>query len=484
MSLEYKNILIYGYSTSGKSVEQVLIKKGISYKIYDDNLKVNGGNYITKFSESFLKQFDLMVISPGVSIYNSKVKLAEKLGVKVVSELEFGSWLTDVKIIAITGTNGKTTTTALLTHTLKESGLKAHCFGNIGEPLSNIINYKNLDYAVVEVSSFHLESIVKFSPNIAIILNIDQDHLDRHKTFGNYINAKINLFKNSNEKTIAILNADDEIIMQNQNKIIANKVFLSGCNSVKGIYLQGGNIVSNLKDKPEVILKESDLKNSHTFLTNLLAVIAVVKLLGLKTEDFLKALKTFDWLPNRLEYVSEINNVKFINDSKATNIHASFFAVISFKEQVNLILGGQDKKLNFNGFLKNMPKNVVNLILYGSARKSIYKVAKEYFKDNIYIVKSLKEAVILSQKIAQSGEVILFSPACASFDAYKSYVERGDHFKAIVQELKNNLQENERYKNYYKNEQIKQTMQDSAVKEVKLKTKLKKIFYNKNKNKE
>lgn len=483
MSLIYNHILIYGYSTSGKAVEQALLKKDISYKIYDDNLKVSGGNYVTKLNEEMLKKFDLMVISPGVSIYNSKVKLAEKLGIKVVSELEFGSWLTKTKIIAITGTNGKTTTTSLLTHVLHVAGLKVHSFGNIGDPLSNIINYKNLDYAIVEVSSFQLEATYKFCPHIGIILNIDQDHIDRHKTFENYIATKINLFKNSNEKTIAILNADDEIIMQNEHKMNANKLYLSSYKNVKGLYQLNGAIYYNCNDKNELLLKEDDLKNSHTFLTNLLAVIAVVRLLNIKTDDFLKALKTFDWLPNRLEEVDVINEITFVNDSKATNIHASFFAILSFKQKVNLILGGLDKDLNFEGFFKNIPENVVNIILYGSARNNILKVAKRYYKHNIYITKNLQSAVNAAFKVAKCGEIVLFSPACASFDAYKSYKQRGEHFKTIVQEIKSSWNKGERFKSYYNNEQQKQTVTENFPAESTLKSKVKTLFLKKKKDK-
>ena len=185
MNLDYKNILIYGYLKSGQAVEQVLIKQNIPYKIYDDNLKLQGGQYLTKIKPSILKMFDLVVISPGISIYNKVVMLAESLGIKVVSELEFGYWFCKCPIIAVTGTNGKTTTVSLLGHILSEFGLKTQVFGNIGNPLCNIINYKKLDFAVVEVSSFQLEATDKFCADYGIILYIDQDHTDRHTRYEN-----------------------------------------------------------------------------------------------------------------------------------------------------------------------------------------------------------------------------------------------------------------------------------------------------------
>ena len=437
--LKYNNVLIYGYSTSGKAVEKALLRFNIKYKIYDDNQKVFGGNFLNKLSESTVKNFDLVVISPGVSIYNKSVKMIESCGIKIVSELEFGFWLCKPKIIAITGTNGKTTTVSLLKHILQGMGQKVEAFGNIGEPLTNVVNYNDLDYAIVEVSSFQLEAVYAFKPYIGIILNIDEDHIDRHKSKKKYINAKFELFKNSDNNNFAILNADDENIMTNVNKVICNKIFLSEKNVVQGVYVQNDTIYYKDNDKVEKIIDKKELLGFNTFLTNIMAIFAVLKLLQLNVEHAIEHIKTFNWLPNRMELAGVLNKVKYINDSKGTNIHATYNAIKIITDNITLLLGGQDKNLNFDTFFNTLPGNVKHVIFFGEAKNKIYKCCKKYyFTKSSCKVKNLKQAVNLASRVTKENEVILLSPACSSFDQYTSYKQRGEHFKELVNSLNKN----------------------------------------------
>ena len=218
MNFDYKNILIMGHGESGQAVEEIVKKLEINYMIYDAGKKIDGANYCSKLSRKIIAKFDLIVVSPGISVFNKYIVMAEKMGIKVVGELEFGYWFTDSPVIAITGTNGKTTTTKLIGEIVSQK-FEADTFGNIGVPLSTAYN-QVLDYLICEVSSFQLETTYSFNPYISVILNIGEDHLDRHKSFEEYVNYKISLLKNCTEKSIVILNADDKIIMEKNGKSI------------------------------------------------------------------------------------------------------------------------------------------------------------------------------------------------------------------------------------------------------------------------
>lgn len=445
MAFNYKNVLIYGYSSSGKAVEQVLIANQINHKIYDDNLRLNGGKYLKKLTPKILAEFDLMVISPGISIYNKNIILAEKLGVKVVSELEFGYWFCKFAIIAVTGTNGKTTTVHLINNLLNNAGLKSDVFGNVGRPLSEIAFVENLDYAVVEVSSFQLEATDKFCAKIGIILNIDQDHIDRHKTIENYAMAKVNLFKNANENNIAILNYDDQNLSKFLNKINAKKVFFSKVEEVNGVYLKNQKVVVNYKNSKDDLTNLNEIDLTKTYLENIFATYLVLKELNISKEVFLKTINEYKPLKCRLEVIDEIKGVKYINDSKATNIHATSNALKSFSSNVILLLGGVNKNLNFKPFFKELPTCVKSIILFGKARNKIYRIAKKC-KLPVYVTSKMEFAVYAANAISNPNDIVLLSPACASFDEYKNYQQRGEHFEKIVNALKN-LDENKIFKN-------------------------------------
>ena len=429
----YRNVLIFGYSKSGKAVEKILISHNVEYKIFDDNMRLGGGKYIFKLTKKEIAKFDLIIISPAISIFNKYVVYAEKIGIRVISELEFGFLNCPYKIIAVTGTNGKTTTTCLINHVLNASGYKSVALGNVGDPLSLVVNYSDLDYVVTEVSSFQLEASYKFKPDIGIILNIDSDHIDRHKTLDNYINLKIGMFKNCNENQVAILNYERNIL-KNINKINATKLFInSDIKCVDGkIYL-----------KNELLFNLDEIKNP-TFIDNILASIAVFKTIGISNQNIIKGINSYQLPKHRMEFVNLIDGVEYINDSKATNPHATMAAVEKINKDIILLLGGHDKDISFEPMLKKMPSKVKTLICFGECRKKINKLAKKLNLNSI-MASNLESAVIMAKKLAISGQTVLLSPACSSFDEFSSYKERGVKFAKIVNVFLNNQENNFEY---------------------------------------
>ena len=431
MEFDYKKILIMGYGKSGQAVESVLKKlDNVEYKIYDNGKKLTGGNYYAKLTKKLIRQFDLLIVSPGVSVYNKYIIYAERIGIKVIGELEFGYWFTDSPVIAITGTNGKTTTTRLANNIIG-STFNSGAYGNIGEPLSVAYN-KGHDYLVCEVSSFQLETTCMFKPYISVILNIAEDHIDRHKTFENYITAKLGLIKNCNEKSIAILNADDDIIMSRTENVKLKKYFISQYKKVKGVYIHKGKIMSSLSSKVEEIISLDEIEGLFGVMQDVLAGILIGLLLKIDKDKIVQEVKKFKVAPHRLELVGKKDNVRYINDSKSTNVHSALHALGSVKERVVLLLGGQDKNLNFDKIFIDYKDNIDLIVAFGGARNKILKCAKKNNFESIKICKTFKEAVEMACASAKENNVVLLSPACASLDEFKNYEERGEDFSNIV----------------------------------------------------
>ncbi len=380
-------------------------------------MRLGGGKYLFKLKKDEIKKFDLIVVSPKIPIYNKFITYAESIGIKVISELEFGFLMCPYPIIAITGTNGKTTVTKLIEHVLNVSKLKVKALGNIGEPLSNVSNYKNLDYVICEVSSFQLELVYKFKPFIGVITNIESDHLDRHKTLQNYTYLKTSLFKNCNNQCYAVVNNQTEVL-NNLTDCLAKKIVLNSDCKVedKKIFYQN--------DK---LFNVSEL-NDCTYLSNILAAISVFKILGISNDEILTGINTFKSLNHRLEFVDKIDDVSYYNDSKATNPHATMSALKKLKDSqdIILLLGGQDKGLDFEVLINSLSKNVSKLIAFGEARKKIYKYSKNLFDTSVHA--NLKSAVYDAFDCSRPNSVVLFSPACASFDEFNNYEERGGLF--------------------------------------------------------
>ena len=427
MDFVYKNVLIFGYGRSGKAVENVLKDININYKIYDKNIRINGGSFVYNLSYKKLKSFDLIVLSPGISVRNKYIKKAENLNIKIISELEFGYWFTSADIIAVTGTNGKTSTVLSITKLLQNEGYKCDAYGNIGKPLTSAYK-QNYDFIVCEVSSFQMEAIDRFLPKTTIILNIAPDHIDRHKTFSNYLQCKKEILKNCKKESIIISNADNEYCKLMLEEVVADKIFFSKKDEKSNIYLKDNKVYLVEGNNKNLYL---DLKNNKvTYSDNLLALVGVANWLNIASEKVLDVVKNSK-APHRLENFLKHKNITYINDSKGTNIHACEKAVESINGNVILLMGGYNKKLKFVNFFKELPSKVKQIIFFGDCKHKLYKTAKKFEVDCI-VSKNIEDACDKAISVATSGDTVLFSPACASFDEFNNYAERGDLFKSII----------------------------------------------------
>lgn len=415
------------YLTEGKAeVNELQIKE-----LQNLDIKVEYGSH----SDEFIKGSSFVVTSPGIPPKSDIFKRIQKENIPIISEVEFAYLNSDTPFIAITGTNGKTTTISLLSFIL--SGNKnIFVGGNIGTPVTSFTTEtKDEDIILLECSSYQLESIKKFSPHIAGILNITEDHLIRHKTMKNYIKAKFNITKNQTEKDYLLINFDSEILMQNLPKTRAKIYYFSIKEKVIGCYIKNDSIYFNdgLKEKKLVSLKNIKLVGNHNLSNILCAVLAVY--LELNEKKLLTRISQFQGVKHRIEFVKNIEGISFYNDSKATNIDSTLVAVNSFKSEINLILGGSEKGYEFDKLFKNLPNNVKNIIVFGQTKQKIIDASKRNNFSKIHKCTSLKECVMLGYKLSKKGDIVLLSPACASFDHFKNFEERGNVFIKIVKEI-------------------------------------------------
>jgi len=385
-------------------------------------------------TETFLKQ-DLIVVSPGVDLSMDPIQKAVRHGVRVISEIELAYHFIHVPILAITGTNGKTTTTLLLGEMLKEDGKVVGVGGNVGEPLVLFADGRDRwEVLVVEISSFQLEAIEDFRPRISVLLNITEDHLDRYSSYTDYIEAKVRIFANQNSGDLAILNRDDPIVMQFGEKVKAKKVMF--CMSEKleeGAFSDGQMISLRLGGKgEEYSLAKTPLKGVHN-VENMMAALTAARIFGCSKKAVQAVLDRFKGLEHRLEFVREIGGVRFYNDSKGTNVGSVVKSLQSFSEPVILIAGGKDKNGDLSPLKEWVRKQVKHLILIGEAKERMNRELGG-LTDTV-VAKTMEEAVSLARQKAKGGEVVLLSPACSSFDMFKDYKERGKVFKEAVRRL-------------------------------------------------
>jgi len=385
-------------------------------------------------TETFLKP-DLIVVSPGVDLNIEPIQKALKKGTQVISEIELAYHFIRIPIIAVTGTNGKTTTTLLIGEMLKQEGKRVGVGGNVGEPLILFADGGDRwEVLVVEISSFQLEAIEDFRPRFSVLLNITEDHLDRYPRYEDYIEAKVRIFTNQNSGDVAVLNKDDPIVMKYGAKVKAEKVFFSLKEGLdEGAFSRDQWILLRLGGKEEdYSLTQTALKGVHN-VENMMAALTTARIFGCSKKAIEAGLGRFEGLEHRLEFVREVEGVRFYNDSKGTNVGSVVKSLQSFSEPVVLIAGGRDKKGDLTPLRELIQSRVKHLILIGEAKERMGRELGGL--TDMAMAKNLEEAVLLAYQSAKKGDVVLLSPACSSFDMFKDYKERGKVFKETVQRL-------------------------------------------------
>ena len=447
MDLKGKKVLVVGLARTGIATAKFLKAKGSLVTATEVKPKeemkeavqaLKGMDISTEWgghqTETFLKQ-DIIVVSPGVDLNIEPIQKAIKHGVRVVSEIELAYHFIHAPIIAVTGTNGKTTTTLLVGEMLKEDGRKVGVGGNVGEPLILFADGKDRwEVLVVEISSFQLEAIKDFRPRISVLLNITEDHLDRYPRYDDYIEAKVRIFANQNSGDLAVLNRDDPIVMQFREKVKAKKVLFSLKEKLgEGAFSNGQTIFLRLGEKgEEYSLAKTPLKGIHN-VENMMAALTTARIFGCSKKSIQTVLDRFKGLEHRLEFVREIKGVRFYNDSKGTNVGSVVKSLQSFSEPVTLIAGGKDKNGDLSPLEALIQKRVKHLILIGEAKERMNRELGG-LTDTV-MAKTMEKAVLLAHQKAKAGEVVLLSPACSSFDMFKDYKERGQVFKEAVKRL-------------------------------------------------
>ena len=423
------------YLAKKKGLEVFLSDKGLikdDYKklLTDAGIEFEEGNH----DEEIILAANWIIKSPGIPKKAEIISKIQKKGIRLSSEIEFASEFTDAKIIAITGSNGKTTTTSLIYHILKNDDLKVGLGGNIGKSFAKQVADENFDYYVLEVSSFQLDDIQNFRPYISLLLNLSQDHLDQYNyNYEEYALAKFRITENQENDNFFIYNKDDEMSMNLLEKleIKAKMIPFSLKEKLKeGGYLTEDKMTIKLDGEFSMKIDELALVGNHNIANSLAASIAG-KILKISNESIRNSLTTFQAVEHRLEQVAEINGVKFINDSKATNVNATYYALESMKQPTVWIVGGVDKGNDYTEIEALVKRKVKAIVCLGIDNQKIL----DFFKDKkelIYSTSSMEEAVKISKSLAKSGDTVLLSPCCASFDLFDNYEDRGTKFKKEV----------------------------------------------------
>lgn len=443
-----KRLIILGGGESGvgtallgkqKDFEVFVSDKGEIKKKYKEVLLHNEIEWEEKqHSLDKILNADVVVKSPGIPDKVDVVKQLVSKGISVISEIEFASQYTNANIIGITGSNGKTTTTMLTHHILKEAGLNVGMAGNIGDSFAKQVAETNVEHYVLELSSFQLDGIVNFKPEIAVITNITPDHLDRYDyKFENYIASKFRIAMNQTKDDYLIYDADDEVIKAylKQHSIQSTLLPFSLTQKLdQGTFLDDKNIIINI-DNSQIIMPTANLalEGKHN-IKNAMAASTVAQLLRIRKNTIRESLENFQGAEHRLEQVLRINKVQYINDSKATNVNATYYALESMEAPTVWIVGGQDKGNNYESLFPFVNKNVKAIICLGVDNKKLFENF-ENMVDIIVETQFMSEAVKIAYKIAEAGDNVLLSPACASFDLFENYEDRGRQFKEAVRNL-------------------------------------------------
>jgi UDP-N-acetylmuramoylalanine--D-glutamate ligase len=447
VELNNKRVLVVGLGRSGVASALFLKSKGARVTVsdaksedqlreeipalLDQGITVETGGH----GERTFQNQDLIVVSPGVPVDAEPIMQARALGQNVIGEIELAAEFLQGEIVAITGSNGKTTTTTLTGEILASGGLKTLVGGNIGTPAISLVAQSAPEtVTVLEVSSFQLETIRGFRPKIAVVLNVTPDHLDRHRTFAAYVDAKARLFENQQPDDFAVLNADDPTCVELAGRTRAQVFLFSRKGEIEaGSFVRGGQVVFRRGRSEEEVLPISEvpLKGAHN-LENVLAAVCASALMGCATGKIRNAVRDFKAVEHRMEYVATVRGVEYYNDSKATNVDATIKALESFPSNIHLILGGKDKGSDYTVLNDLLRERVKCVYTIGAAAEKIQSQIKSA---KIVPSGTIETAVKQASAAAQSGDIILLAPACASFDQFQNYEHRGRVFKDLVRGL-------------------------------------------------
>lgn len=447
-----KKVLVFGTGISGIGAAKLLEKVQAEVILYDGNEKLCKEEIRKKLpndskceivlgalSKELLESLDLVVMSPGVPLDIPAVEQIKAAGIPIWGEIELAYQMSEGMVLAITGTNGKTTTTALLGEIMKAYAESVFVVGNIGNPYTDAALFMTEDsYTVAEISSFQLETIDTFAPKVSAILNITEDHLNRHHTMEEYIRVKELITKNQTKEDYCILNYEDEVLREFGEKCPAKTVFFSSERKLeKGVFLDGDVICLKTDKETFEIVKTEELKilGKHNY-ENVMAASAMAYYAGVPMEVIHKAVTQFRAVAHRIEFVEEIDGIAYYNDSKGTNPDAAIKGIQAMNRPTLLIGGGYDKESSYEEWIQSFDGKVKYLVLIGQTREKIQEAAHKCGFMNTILADNLEEAVSICTEKAEKGDAVLLSPACASWGQFDNYEQRGDKFKEYVYALK------------------------------------------------
>lgn len=449
LDVKNKRVLVVGLGKSGLAAARFLKQRGAQVTVSDSRpgtviaelpALLEQGIALETGSHGLLtfRRQDLIVVSPGVPPTVPELQQVRAMGMRIIGELELGAQFLQGEIVAITGSNGKTTTTTLIGEILQASGRPTLVGGNIGKPVTEMVPESTpATWNVLEASSFQLESIESFRPNIALVLNITPDHLDRHGSFGAYAAAKMRITENQTQENFLVLNAEDTATQMVAANTKAQIFWFSAKRQVKqGAFVHGESVFfrgrEGVQPEPFLPIAEIPLAGAHN-VENVLAAVCAARLAGVEGETIRTAVKAFRAVEHRLEFVRELEGVRYFNDSKATNVDATVKAVEAFPRGIYLILGGKDKESNYITLAPLLRERVRAVITIGSAAEKIERQLDGVAK--IERADTLQRAVSWARREAKAGDTVLLAPACSSFDQFENYEHRGRTFKQLVNDL-------------------------------------------------
>ena len=450
MQLDGKKVLVVGTGKSGIAAIKLLAAKNADIVVLEGNKDADKNDIAQRIGSDIsydliigelpvqvMEKIDIAVLSPGVPTDLPFVIELQELNIPVWGEIELAYICGAGKVFAITGTNGKTTTTALTGEIMKTYFKSVFVVGNIGMPYTEYaLDMKDSSVTVAEVSSFQLETINKFRPEVSAILNITPDHLNRHHTMECYVEAKARIARNQTKDQVCVLNYEDDYLRKIAKDIPADIFWFSSETKLdRGIWLEGEDIIYCDKEKIKVCtIHDMKLLGKHNY-ENVMAAVAIAMHAGVPIDCIRKAVKEFNAVEHRIEFVKEVNGVKYYNDSKGTNPDAAIKAVEAMVSPTVVIGGGYDKQSSYEEWIASFDDKVKCLVLLGATKDKIAQTARKAGFENIIMVESLEEAVKVSSEQAEPGDAVLLSPACASWDMFKSFEERGTMFKEFVHKL-------------------------------------------------